>query len=501
MSTTTTPPASPATPRDVEAAFQHHFESRVTRAGAITPGQKLAVIDELERELHEEGRIPLVSGPVRVNVQSPVIQAALEGRTVVLSGKQVTTPPPRGIVERLQAASVGVKVMVLASFPLAALVVCIVWLFVRGQADASAVVTASPVPAITATTDPLTPTTTPLSDPTATPYALALTTGDAAQGANDPASIEIAGFSYVLGVGDVENGEWTPQAAEWLADTDLHRVIAVPWEPDLANAVHALRPGTLLTVRLRSGELAKYTISQVGRVQRQQIELLTGRTPGLSVVLYGEPSDQRTVMVATAIQEAGDLSGYTTLNPLPGGHTDGSGGEGRLTPVAATPEPTPVTGGADTLPLPDPTVVPGVQTVMVTDTLTVTHPTTGIALTIHTCDRMIDVQGQPAPSREEYLVCDVELRNGASGMVRFTDQAFGITERAWWEARPDWMPTVNVSVTDALGAGTFAPGTSTRGRLVGLVTRPGGGIGGRSSAPVLVWYQEAVRFVIALPHE
>jgi hypothetical protein len=479
--------ASPtSTARELEAALTRYFESRFQQAGAITPGQKLAIINEVERELDEEGKVIIASGPVRVNVNSPAVQAALAGRTVVLSGKQVTTHQARGTVERLQAQPVWVRLLLLASLPLGFLVVCGVMFLVRGQAQASASMAATPTMTVTVTVGPLTPTATLLPEPTATPYALALTTGDAAPSANDPASVEIAGFSYVLGVGEVENGEWTPQAAEWLADTHLHRVIAVPWEPNLANAVSALRPGMLLTVRLRSGELAKYKIGQVGRVQRQQIELLTGRTPGLSVVLYGEPSDQRTVIVAVALQEAGDLSGYTAVDPLP---------------EASPSDPPPVSGSAEPTLLPEAPPVPGVQTVMVTDTLSLAHLSAGITLTVLGCDRMSEVQGQPAPSREEYLVCEVELHNSGNAMVRFSDQAFGITERAWWEARPDWMPTVNVSVTDALGAGTFAPESRTQGRLVGLVTRPGGGINGRRSDPVLVWYQDAVRYLIALPQE
>lgn len=513
----TTPTAAPPTlpfpevviPRALEATFTRYYETRVARASAMTPVQHMAVLDEMERELYEEGRIPLLNGPVKASVTHPVAKAALEGRTVVMGGKQVTTPQARGIVPRLQAQPVWVRLLLLVSPILIFVVVCAVMVFVRGQAEATVVATETPT--ITVATGPVTPTATLSPEPTATPYALALTTGDAAPSANDPASIEIGGFSYVLGVGEVENGEWVPQAAEWLADTHLHRVIAVPWEPNLANAVNGLRPGMLLTVRLRSGELAKYKIAQVSRVQRPQIELLAGRTPGLSVVLYGEPNDQRTVIIATALQEAGDLSGYTAVNPLPEGTDTGTNGSESGTPTSGndgtTPVPvTPPTGDMPALP-PEPEATPtaieggSIQTIFVTDTLSITHPTAGIALTVLACDRMREVQGQPAPSREEYLVCEVELRNVGSAMLRFSDQAFGITERAWWESRPDWMPTVNVGVTNALGAGTFAPGDSTRGRIVGLVTRPGGGIGGRRSDAVLVWYQEQIRYVITLPSE
>ena len=94
------------------------------------------------------------------------------------------------------------------------------------------------------------------------------------------------------------------------------------------------------------------------------------------------------------------------------------------------------------------------------------------------------------------------LRNVGTEMTRFTGDAFGITERTWLESRADWMPTVNVSVTDALGAGTFASGSTTRGRLVGLVAQPRSGVGsvtGPKSEPLLVWLQDGIRYLITLP--
>lgn len=482
--TTTTTTPLPVISREMEAVFGRYYEARLARAGAITPVQKLAVLDELERELQEEGKVPLAGVVGRVPITNPAVRAALEGRMVVLGGKQVTAPPA-GVLARLQALPAGRRVLVLvAGMLVPLLLICAVLAWRNNRNNAIAAVLPTETPTLTATVGPtFTPTRTPLPEPTATPYALALTTGDAAEAGNDPASIEIVGFSYVLGVGQVVNGEWNPQAAEWLADTDLHRVIAVPWEPNLANAVTTLRPGNLLTVRLRNGELAKYKISAVSRVQRQQIEVLAGRTPGLSVVLYGEPSDQRTVIIATALQSPEDFNPYLGggLEAVDTNPTDGS------VPILETPVGTPL---------------PNVQTVMVTNTLTITHPVAGIELSVNGCNRVDTVQEQPAPARQEYLVCDVTLRNVGTETTRFTGDAFGITERTWLENRVDWMPTVNVSVTDALGAGMFAPGSTTRGRLVGLVAEPRGGVSGVTgprSEPLLVWFQDGIRYLITLP--
>jgi hypothetical protein len=457
--TPSTTGTSPAIPRDLETAFWHYYRKRLQEAGAITPGQKHAVLDDMERELYTEGRVPIVSGVVKQDVNSPAVRAALEGREVVLGGTAVTAAPRTGHgrqAPRLLALA-GILIGMCA----------LGWWLVVGRTSEAASAVAIPTPSVTASVA-LTPGVTPTGDglPTATPYALALTTGSAARSESDPASLELAGFSYVLGVGTVNNGEWLPQAAEWLEASTLHRVIAVPWEPNLVNAIATLNPETLITLRLRSGELVSYRLEAVMRVQRQQIEVLTGRRPGLSIVLYGEPSDQRTVITARALQSAQDLN------------TDGLTVTVATTPTVATP-------------------VPSAQTIPVTDTLHLTHAVAGITLSVHTCGRMSEVQGQPAANGEVYLVCEVELRNVGSTLSRFSDQAFGITERAWWELRPEHMPSVNVGVTDALGAGTVAPGSGTRGRLVGVVTRAGGM---RQSTPVLVWFQDGIRYVISLPY-
>ena len=44
----------------------------------------------------------------------------------------------------------------------------------------------------------------------------------------DPVSIEFSGQTFVLRVSELEEGTWAPGVAEWLQDTALRRVVAVP---------------------------------------------------------------------------------------------------------------------------------------------------------------------------------------------------------------------------------------------------------------------------------
>ena len=70
-----------------------------------------------------------------------------------------------------------------------------------------------------------------------------------------------------------------------------------------------MRSGTLtfgdeIILRLRSGEVVKYTLVDVQRVQRYEIEIMNSLTPSLVVILHSERSGERWVLVADAVQGA-----------------------------------------------------------------------------------------------------------------------------------------------------------------------------------------------------
>lgn len=64
---------------ELNLAFERYFLGRSQMAGAIRNEQKKELIEQLRRELKEEGRVPLPAGPVKVNLEHPAIRAALEG--------------------------------------------------------------------------------------------------------------------------------------------------------------------------------------------------------------------------------------------------------------------------------------------------------------------------------------------------------------------------------------------------------------------------------------
>lgn len=472
--------------REIEQRTLSYLSERKRAQGAVTPGQSIEVLLAVRREVAEEGIVPMPPGRVvTVDPADPRLVAATTGRPVAIGG-QVVEPVSSDLQTRLQALSVPAKVALLAVLFLLPLLLAGAFLTLKDggeRAEEDAVVAAVETPTLVVTSSPtavpsptLEPTGTPPLQPTSTPYALALTTGSAAPEAHDPASLEIGGFSYVLGTGRVQNGIWQPIGAEWLQGSEVRRVVAIPYELSVAEAVAQLTPGQVLKLRLRSGEIVRYRMQEVQRVQRQQIEVLAGRQPGLVVVLHGEPSAERTVLLAQAVQAAQDAGTFS----------------------AGVPEVDVTQGVTSTLPVlsADP-VITRTQTV-VTDTRTVTNTVAGLRLTVGACRQASRIGSEePASSHQRFYLCEVTFRglDEQPGPVSYSDQSLGIAELEEVESAIDWLPAP-VRISDALGAGSLAPGSEAAGRVAGLVNRGSGW--GQSSEPVLVWEQNGQRFEIRL---
>lgn len=472
--------------RDQTTAFERYFAQRVARAKAITPGQKKELIEQLRRELEEEGRVPLSSGPVKIDTSHPIVCAALEGRAVTMGGKVIQKKTDGSISDRMQNLSAPAKIAVMIAIFL--LPVMIMGLIMFGRADASEVIeatltsTPTPTPTITLsptevyspTVAPTTPTVMPTPSPiiievTPTPYAFALTEGEAPNSNNDPASIEIAGFSYILSTGKVKNGIWSPAGAEWLAGSELRRVIGLPYEPTLANVLAQIRPGLVIKLRLRSGEIVKYKIAETLRVGRQQIEFLAEKTPSLAVILYGEASPERTVVIANAVQEPADFTIYSASGPT------------EEVPV--------IESGSPAIP----TLVPTTTETIITDTRTITNTHSGLRVAVNDCNQAERIGGQEPPNKKQkYYVCDITvtaLEQTEGTGVSYSQEAFGITDDSEIENTIDWLPPPIPAVSEALGNGHLTAGDSKSGRIAGLI---------QTSSPVLVWQQAGLRIIIEL---
>lgn len=453
--------------RELQQAFERYLTQRLMRESAITPGQKKKVIEQLREELKTQGRVPLERGPVCVDPKHPTVRAALEGRPVTVGGK-VMRAKDDSYSGRMQALSAPVKILILSAIFLLPIIIVGIILVSRNNAqEVVAIPTILPtstatstVTQVTVTQAPSVPTDatysptllpSPTLRPSPTPYAFSLSEGDAPKLQSQPASLELAGYSYVLSTGQVKNGTWEPAGAQWLEGSELRRIIALPYDVEVANTLALIKPGFVIKLRLRSGQLVKYKLAQTLRLQRQQIEILAEKNPSLAIILYGEASPERTVLIANAVQEALDFS-------LPEVETQ-------------------------------PTLVPTLKENIITDTLSITHLSVGLSLEVKECEEVDELGGQkPEDKKAKYVVCLLNLTALPTSPASYSQAHFAITESKSYFESTDWVPPPAPVLVDALGSGELAPATQTEGRVAGMVT----------DDPILVWTQGDKRFIINL---
>ena len=130
-----------------------------------------------------------------------------------------------------------------------------------------------------------------IATPTQDSVLYAPVAGDAAQAQINPASIELGGRLFILQEGKVDKktGLWNPTQPEWLTETELRKVFALP-RSYLENA--GVVPGGHILVRLRNGELVDYVITTILRIPLNQIEVLSANRPSVVILTIDENQGQ-----------------------------------------------------------------------------------------------------------------------------------------------------------------------------------------------------------------
>ena len=463
------------------AIFENYFSVQATKADALTVGQKMELADLLRSESHEEGKVPVAPDQVvRLPVSHPAVAAVLAGQSVSVTGKEVKVAASK---PGLAGLSMPLKLGVLA-VPVVAVVVVMALIGGLGSSSSSASrFTATPTGGAVTATVTLTSRPEGAGTPgalTATPFVFQAASGLGAgmtEDVNAPASVEFAGYSFGLSVSALRNGVWEPKGPEYLEGAELRRVVAVPYSDALNAAALQLKAGADIRLRLRSGEMVMYRVSEVKRVRRNEIELLTEKTPSLVLVLYGERSTERTAIIAEAVQQS-DASSVVTPAPI-------------FTATLTLPSGTSGAAGAET---PEP--MSGGFMQVVTTSLSVLNPRTGIRLTVGDCLRVSQIGDQKPSGNNQYMVCGVQL--AATTQAPYSGLSLAISEADWMQPVSDWWPQV-VPIQNSLGDGVVAQGSPVLGKVAGLVRKAGGGIlDGGDSKPTLLWEQAGLRFAIQM---
>jgi len=117
------------------------------------------------------------------------------------------------------------------------------------------------------------------------PQQVLYSSGIAADEPTAPASIEIAGRRFVVLEGKVDSktGVWEPEGVEWLLDTAVRKVFAIPLDM-LKDAQLAV--GDPIYVRYRNGYTVTFALTQAKDVIVDQIEILNSNKPSMVIIAY-----------------------------------------------------------------------------------------------------------------------------------------------------------------------------------------------------------------------
>jgi hypothetical protein len=104
------------------------------------------------------------------------------------------------------------------------------------------------------------------------------------------------GWYFLLQTGEIVNGKWEPQVAEWLSGTEVQRIVAIPWTKQLEAYIEALEPGLETQLVMNNNDLLDYKIQKIEEVPRSQVEILSQTEASLVIIIFQADVDERWVI-------------------------------------------------------------------------------------------------------------------------------------------------------------------------------------------------------------
>jgi len=114
-----------------------------------------------------------------------------------------------------------------------------------------------------------------------------------------PVGLELTGgWFFDVNRSTIIENQWQPKGAEWLDNSQLRRVVALPWNKQTDAVIQTLEHGDQINLVFSNNDLMPFAVQSVERLDRGDTSLFTAKEPGLVIFLYGEESDQRWVVLA-----------------------------------------------------------------------------------------------------------------------------------------------------------------------------------------------------------
>lgn len=105
------------------------------------------------------------------------------------------------------------------------------------------------------------------------------------------------GWDFHLKKGELIDGKWEPESAEWLSGTELRRVVAIPWSKQAQAVIGTLESGDEVKLIMSNFDVIDYRVKEVLNIPRAQAELLMDTQPSLIVILFQPEEDYRWVVI------------------------------------------------------------------------------------------------------------------------------------------------------------------------------------------------------------
>ena len=109
------------------------------------------------------------------------------------------------------------------------------------------------------------------------------------------------GWGFDLDQGRVEEGQWSPQGAEWLIGTEVSRWVALPWSLQLEAVLRTLKSGDHIELIMSNLDRLEYKVYSIQEMTMEEIQAVDTKKPSLLIILFQEEGDSNTHWVVTAV--------------------------------------------------------------------------------------------------------------------------------------------------------------------------------------------------------
>lgn len=114
-----------------------------------------------------------------------------------------------------------------------------------------------------------------------------------------PTGIELpGGWFFFLERGEIKDNRWEPVNAEWLSNTKLRRVVAIPWSNQSEAVIQSLTNSDEISIFMNNNDVVTYQVDEIQLISRENVRVLSDTEPSLVVILFRDDDEDRWAVIA-----------------------------------------------------------------------------------------------------------------------------------------------------------------------------------------------------------